>query len=368
MRSAGPGRRRRLTVLTMLSVALLVALVAVANPQELLEELYQVDLGLLALVVGLYLGGMLMRALRWHVLMVAAGNGVRLRSSLVNFAIGQAIGDLTPVKVAGDVARVWGINQEEGVPIGSGLASVVSERLMDLGLVSAVMLLSLGMLYPTMPMSSWQVLAVAVGAVVAINLTIIVLMRRPQLLRWLEAQASRHLGRKGGAWRVRAERWVVDTLSSFTAAMVNTQDTNRRMTLSAAVLTVPVWGFEFARLFVIMAALGAFVSLPAVVVASTLALTVQVFLPAGSGNVAVISDVFTSTGIGLATATAGGLLSVATSIWISVPLSLLALLLTGIGIGGGGRPKQPTRLDAPAGWPERIGPCGPAAPPSPPRP
>jgi hypothetical protein len=76
-----------------------------------------------------------------------------------------------------------------------------------------------------------------------------------------------------------------------------------------------------------MASLGVAAPLPAVVIASSLALTVQVFLPAGSGNVVAIADIFAGLGVTLATATAAGLLSVATSIWISVPIALLALVL-----------------------------------------
>lgn len=44
---------------------------------------------------------------------------------------------------------------------------------------------------------------------------------------------------------------------------------------------------------------------------------------------AVVTDLFAGSGVALATATAVGLLSVATSIWISIPMALVVLATSG---------------------------------------
>ena len=244
--------------------------------------------------------------------------------------MGQALNDLTPIKVAGEGARIWGVNRIEKVPLGAGLATVMAEKVMDLVLVTAVLLASVVVLYPTIPLRSWAPLAVVSGLVAAVNLALVMVLRRPGIVEWGGEVGNRIARRfRGGRYAGAVEEEVEHAIDSFDMARQGALGSDRRLVTVAAVLTVPVWVLEFSRLALIMASLGVFAPLPAVVVASSLALTLQVFLPGGSGNVAVITDIFAGLGITLATATAVGLLSVATSIWISVPVALVALAMTG---------------------------------------
>jgi uncharacterized protein (TIRG00374 family) len=242
--------------------------------------------------------------------------------------MGMALNDLTPFRVVGEGARIWGINRLESVPLGTGLATVMAEKVMDLVLVTSVLLASVVVLYPAIPLRGWGPLA-AVSAIVAVlNITIIALLRRPDIVEWGGKVGERFARRfRGGRYAAEVEEGLKSTVVSFDLARQSTWGPDRRLVLLATALTIPVWGLEFARLTLIMASLGVAAPLPAVVIASSLALTVQVFLPAGSGNVVAIADIFAGLGVTLATATAAGLLSVATSIWISVPIALLALVL-----------------------------------------
>jgi uncharacterized protein (TIRG00374 family) len=316
-------------VLIGISTALIVGLILQADPQQLAERLSNADLGLVALAVVLFLLSIVMRALRWHLLLLASEQRVRPRTTLSQFAVAQALNDLTPVKVLGEGARIVGVNREEGVPIGTGLATVVAEKVMDLVLVTAVLLGSILLLLPDVPMRPWTALATVVGLVIATNVVIIFVLRRPDVVEKFGRLVVWFTGRSGKEWARKVEQGIEETAVSFNRALSSSRRGNRRLTVLAAAVTVPIWALEFARLSLIMAALGSFPSIPAVVVASSLAITFQVFLPAGSGNVAVIADVFAAMGIALATATAAGLLSVATSIWISVPIALVALAVSG---------------------------------------
>ncbi len=321
---------KRYAAIAAISVILVGGLVLQADPRDLADKLASVDLFLLGAAVALFLLSILLRAVRWHVLLLAADQKLRFRTSLVQLLVGQALNDLTPVKVLGDAVRIVGVNKEACVPIGSGLASIVEEKLMDVMLVTAVMIVSAVLLFPIMPFQAWMVITAVVGLVVLANIVILLVLRHPDIISKagsVATRAARRLRRGEGADRL--EGALDKTARSFGQALVNSQGANRRLTMAAAGLTVPIWALEFGRLFMVMAALGSIASLPAVVVASTLSITAQVFLPAGSGSVAVVSDVFAATGVALTTAAAAGILSVATSIWLTVPLALLALLVTG---------------------------------------
>ena len=313
-----------------ISAALTAGLVVEAGPWQLADRLGTADLNLIVLAVALYLAAIGVRALRWQLLLVAARHRVRGTVVLSQYAMGLALNDLTPIKVAGEGARIWGVNRIEKVPLGTGLATVMAEKVMDLVLVTAVLLASVVVLYPAMPLKSWAPLAAVSGLVAAVNLALVMVLRRPGIVEWGGEVGNRIARRfRGGRYAGAVEEEVEHAINSFDLARQGALGSDRRLVTVAAALTVPVWVLEFSRLALIMASLGVFAPLPAVVVASSLALTLQVFLPGGSGNVAVITDIFAGLGITLATATAVGLLSVATSIWISVPIALVALAMTG---------------------------------------
>jgi uncharacterized membrane protein YbhN (UPF0104 family) len=184
-------------------------------------------------------------------------------------------------------------------------------------------------LYPALALGAWGSLAALSSVVVAINLSIIVLLRRPGTVEWAGRTGKKVAqGFRGGQYAEQVGSSVDRTIESFTLARCSCGGEDRRLVTLAAILTVPVWALEYARLTMIIAALGVLAPLPAVVIASALSLTLQMFLPGGSGNVAAIAQIFSGLGVSLATATAAGLLSVATSIWISVPVALAVLAFT----------------------------------------
>lgn len=327
--SGGKKHWKGYAILIGISAALLLGLVLLADPRELAERLSRADLGLIALAVGLFVLSIALRALRWHLLLRASEQIVRPRTTFSLFAVAQALNDLTPVKVVGEGARIIGINRQEGVPIGTGLETVVMEKIMDLVLVTVLLVASMLLLLPDVPARPWTALAGVVGLVALANIAVIVVLLRPGAVEKLGRLTVWIVKRMKRGWGTKLEKDIGRTVESFDRALLSSRHGNRRLTVLAALVTFPIWGLEFGRLALIMAALGAFASPPAVVVASSLAITFQVFLPAGSGNVAVITDVFAAMGIALATATAAGLLSVATSIWIAVPMALVALALSG---------------------------------------
>jgi uncharacterized protein (TIRG00374 family) len=330
MMSGQGNRRRRYALVAAASIILILLLVLQAGPWQLADRLAGADLSIVALAVVFYLATIGLRALRWHLLLAASRHRVKGSIVLSQYAVGQAINDLTPVKVVGEGARIWGINRLAGVPLGTGLATVMAEKVMDLVLVTALLLVSVAVLFPDVPLRSWAPLA-SISAIVALaNLAIIVLLRRPDIVRMVGRAGTRFAqGFRGGRYAERVEAKVENTIGTFDLARESSRTGNRYLAIAAALLTVPVWALEFARFALIMASLGVFAPLPMVVVAISLSQTLQVFVPGGGGNMAVVTDLFAGIGVAMATATAVGLLSVATSIWISLPIALVALVLTG---------------------------------------
>ncbi len=323
-------RAREYAIVLVVSAALVIGLVLLAGPWQLAEQLAKADLFLVGMAVVLYITALGMKAVRWRLLLTAARYRVRGTVALSQYAMAQAINDLTPARVLGEGARIWGVNRVEGVPIGTGLATVMTEKVMDLVLVTSVLLASVAALYPAIPLRAWGPLAALSTLVAMFNLGIIVLLRRPDIVEW-GGRVSNRIARRfrGGRYAGEVESEVEKTVGSFDLARQSTWGPERSLVVIAALLTVPVWALEFARLALIFWSLEVFAPLPAVVIASSLALTFQLFLPAGGGSVAVITDILAGVGVTLAAATAAGLLSVATSIWITVPIALVALLLTG---------------------------------------
>lgn len=322
-------RAREYVIVLVVSAALIVGLVVLAGPGQLAEQLAGADLFLVAMAVVLYVTALAVKAVRWRLLLTAARYRVRGTVALSQYATAQAINDLTPARVLGEGARIWGVNRIEGVPLGTGLATVMAEKVMDLVLVTSVLLTAVAALYPAIPLRAWGSLAALSALVAMFNLGIIALLRRPDIVEW-GGRVSNRIARRfrGGRYAEEVESEVKKTIGSFDLARQSTWGPDRSLVVLAAVLTVPVWALEFTRLALIFWSLEVFAPLPAVVIASSLALTFQLFLPAGGGSVAVITDILAGVGVTLVAATAAGLLSVATSIWITVPIALVALLLT----------------------------------------
>lgn len=322
-------RAREYAIVLVISAVLVIGLVLLAGPWQLAEHLAGADLFLVAMAVVLYVTALGVKAVRWRLLLTAARYRVRGSVALTQYAMAQAINDLTPARVLGEGARIWGVNRIEGVPIGTGLATVMAEKVMDMVLLTSVLLASVAALYPAIPLRVWGPMAALSALVALFNLGIIVLLRRPDIVEW-GGKVSNRIARRfrGGRYAAEVESEVEKTIGSFDLARQSTWGPERSLVVIAAVLTVPIWALEFTRLALIFWSLEVFAPLPAVVIASSLALTFQLFLPAGGGSVAVITDILAGVGVTLAAATAAGLLSVATSIWITVPIALVALLLT----------------------------------------
>lgn len=301
-------------------------MILVADPSDLGENIVDADFFLLSVVIFLYIVNIFLKSGRWYFLLRAAGTPVSFTNCLLYFCIGQAFNNAIPGRVAGEATKIYTLYSQEGVNAGSGLATIVTERLMDLIIITAMAVTGLIFIFPQLVEEARMPLIIGVIIAIIINAAIILFLNRRS---WINRIAHRladvmrkilpgHIGE-------RAYNGIMHSVRSFNISIESWENKGRGSILLPLLLTATIWVNEIGRLFLIMVALGASPTLVAVMIAASFSSLSAVFLAAGSGNIVIISAVFTACGMDFATATTAGLLSAMTSIWLSVPIGVLAM-------------------------------------------
>ncbi len=213
-----------------------------------------VPLAFLGLSFAAELSTILLKTLRWALLMGRVPGAVRA------YLIGQAVNQVAPTGT-GEGVRIYIGKSRSGIPVKSTLTAIVVERVADTALLVAVALLAAGV--ALFPRSSWPVLGVP-GAVLALAVLVLV---RPSLLGTA--------GRLAGRLRIperpfREIQEAVEALRTRRSALGSVAAlTPVAWVLEAAALAALLWGtgvdipFTTAFLYTCVAELvGAFSFLP----------------------------------------------------------------------------------------------------------
>lgn len=321
--------KRREIVTGTVSILLILAMIIMADPYKMGEYLIEADYVLVAIVILLYLINVMVKSGRWCVLLRAAKKLVPFRWCTAYFAIGQAFNNIIPGRVLGEASRIYALHSGENIDGGSGLATIVTERTMDLVLITLMAITALMLLFPELIDEVRWPLVLGVGLAVALNCLVLFLLSRPKLIESLGAWLGDKIQTTfKGAWGERISNGLKKSTRSFNISVRQSGRENKKMLGIGVGLTVLIWLNEIVRLYLIIMALGETPGIVSVVIASSLATLSAVVLTAGSGNVVVISAIFTASGVSLSTATTAGILMAMTSIWLSVPIGVIAILLT----------------------------------------
>ncbi|MDW5564311.1 MAG: lysylphosphatidylglycerol synthase transmembrane domain-containing protein [Methanomassiliicoccus sp.] len=324
-------RRNLGAIFKLVFSLLLIALTVVAaDPSELVDALTGVDVSLIAVVVLLYTLNLFVKTYRWDVLIGAAGETAPYRSLFRNYAIAQAINNVTPGRVAGEASKIYGARSNNGIEMGKGLATVVAERVMDLTLLIILVTVGLVAFAHYLVGNMFSQLALAVVVAVGLNVAVIALMARPELIMGMARRTASFLERLLGArWGSKASSAILRVSESFNEALRSGSLQDKKLLVKAAVLTVAIWSNEMLRTYLMIVAVHASIDLSAILIVTGLSALSAVLLIAGSGNVVVSSVILVAAGMTSGQATCVGLLSAMTSIWISVPIGLAALAIGG---------------------------------------
>ena len=143
---------------------------------EVWTQIRQAHLGLLFAAVTVATAGLLIRALRWKVLLqpVRADTSLRNRFAAVN--IGFMANNLLPARV-GEFARAYALSKVEAVSIPAAFGTLVVERILDALVLMGILLATI--LSPSFPSSarlSGGPLGAALTAVIALLLVLVVII------------------------------------------------------------------------------------------------------------------------------------------------------------------------------------------------
>ena len=178
-------------------LALIALAILAADPRSLWDAITGVHLGILALVAVLYVLNLVMKSYRWGVLMSGNGSSGKLpfHSVFANFAFSQAINNVTPGRVMGEATRIYGASSRMGVRAGVGTALVVTEKMMDLIVATAIAVFGMTVLTPILLGHVRDELTGVIVFAVVLNLILIALLARPKFILSAGRRAINMVGR-----------------------------------------------------------------------------------------------------------------------------------------------------------------------------
>jgi glycosyltransferase 2 family protein len=311
----------------VISIVLIVAVLLFSDLGEVAEAMSEVEWDIILIVVLLYLANLVVKSYRWGILVRSTGTKLPFRSTFATFTFSQALNNIIPGRVVGETSRIYEIKTNEGVGVGTGLATVVTERLMDFVVVTILAMTSLVMLLAYLTEDLREQLSIIVSLLVVLNFVLIYVLINPaianKVCKWGTSIINRlHLGKKGE----KINSMMAGFVNSFNSAIHTKEKKDRKYVFYASLLTIVVWANEILRTWLIMYALGADVTVLAVVATCSLASLSGILLSGGSSNVVVSSAIYTASGIEPEIAATAGVLSAMTSIWLSIPVSIIAVI------------------------------------------
>jgi glycosyltransferase 2 family protein len=178
----------------VISVVLLAWVVRGAGLAELLRAARAADWRLYGLAGLLALAGIVIRALRWQVLLNAVGPRVPFGRTLYLYFVGAFFNTFLPTGFGGDVIRVLEIGPGATSQQAAGTALV--DRLTGFIVLFALALVALPFGYRLLPPGTAGVIALVAAGVLAAG----ALLLQGRLLRWLTGWLPRSLSLAGDAW------------------------------------------------------------------------------------------------------------------------------------------------------------------------
>jgi uncharacterized protein (TIRG00374 family) len=329
--------KKKLALLIAISFVMIILMVLITDPRKIWDILRKTDLFLILCVIGLYMINGVVKAIRWHLLVRSSGSTISLSKIYLFLLIGLMVNNTTPGRVGGEPVRAYLLRSRDDVPIGQGLSTIFIERIMDLIVLTSMALIGIALIIPILVNSdlSIQLLLLSFIPVVVVIVTLIFLATHPELLRRAALGLCIFLKKiSKKEWVQKAESGLLSFVDSFSAGIDNMgRDlrASKKTGFGIVSLTLFIWLNEAGRIYLILLALPG-ISAPsfgAVLIASSVATVFGAVLPIGAMHATLIASVFAAVSVDVTSAATAGLLVVATSIWLSIPLGIIAMLVVG---------------------------------------
>ena len=306
-------------------------MVWLVNPVKLIESFKNANLYLILLVIVLYFINVITKAVRWFLLVNSSGTQVSFRKTFPFYMIALALNNLTPGKVGGEPVRAYLLKKEANVPIGQGIASIFSEKLLDIIVITTMAIIGVIVILPLLsPTEAKIIIAILITVIAVIIITLFIISHSSMLEKTVNKSVNLALKVSNHGFMTKLGSALTGFVEKFKFGMKQILKA-KNSAIACIILTVIIWINEALRLFIIILALPDIegVSIGAVFIASSIANILGIVLPLGSGNILGIGAVFMAVGLDPGDAGSASFLHVATSVWISVPLGVIAMLITG---------------------------------------
>lgn len=325
---------KKVAALILFSITIIIAMIVIADPRRFVDILGKVDLNIIIWVVVLYFINTGVKAIRWHLLVNSSGNTVPFSKNLTFLIIGLMVNNTTPGRIAGEPVRAHLLSTRANVSIGRGLATIFAEKLMDLVILTTMALIGIIFILPLVPSSDIKLLLLPFLIVIILIVLLLYIVLHPTLLDRIINRLVNGINKiSKGRWSSKLERRSISFTLSFKKGF-NKISKTRKVSSVCLILTGFIWLNEALRIYLILLSLPN-VTVPsfgAVFIASSAATVFGIGLPVGALNAALITMVFTAVGVEVTSATTAGILAITTSIWLSVPLGIIAMFIVGIKI------------------------------------
>jgi hypothetical protein len=156
---------RKKAFLSSLAVGILVfvLVVMVVGPEEFIQRLTSVQPEFLFVAFLTEVFAVLLLALRWKWFVDASGHETRFKDIALISIVGQALNSITPAaRMGGEPVRAYLLKKRTGVPIESGMASVVVEKITDVAAFCFIVFLAL--VYAVYVGHPWHVIALLLAS------------------------------------------------------------------------------------------------------------------------------------------------------------------------------------------------------------
>ncbi|UCH89280.1 MAG: flippase-like domain-containing protein [Thermoplasmata archaeon] len=321
----------RFLVTIILSILVIILMLWVSNPSEFADKLQNINLKFILLVIGLYFANVFTKAYRWYLLVNSTGVRVPFKKTFPFFIIGLAFNNVTPGKIGGEPIRAYLLKKDADVPVGQGLASILTEKIMDIIVIATMAIIGAAFILPLLSAGEAKILIILLIFVISvITATLIILSHAGIFARIVNALVKFSAKRPNNKFVSKWTSALVGFVDKFKLGISKIFEA-KRTAGGCIVLTVIIWINEALRLYIIFWAMPGVsgTSLGAVFIAASIANILGIVMPLGSGNIFGIGAVFIALGMEPSSASLAGFLHAATSVWISIPMGVGAMLITG---------------------------------------
>ncbi len=247
---------------------LLYFLLTIDDPRLVWRTLLETDPWLFGLAIVLVVPFLILKALRWQYILRIWNVSLPLREAVALYCIGMFLGVVTPGQ-AGDAVKAWYLRRR-GYPLSTGLASVVVDRLFDVGVMGLLAASGLYFFWNILPGGRTLNVLVVAGLLLAVAGGLVLVMSRALRELLVGRALPRLMPRRF------QERWGSGGLEAL--------HLTARQTIALTLLTIAGLFWTFVRVYLLFLAVDSPIPIgPFVALVAILAL-VQPATPGGVGT------------------------------------------------------------------------------------